>query len=229
MLRVSNLSGFGGKRPAAFGGGAMPVVRGVSGARAHGSGAISPGLPAGTATNDILVLLLETSDQAITVAGYTEALNSPSSNSGNTRLTVFWKRAGPGESAPTTSDSGDHQLGYIIGISGCVTSGNPFDVTNSNNGSASGNTVTINGATTTGDNRLVLAAYVTATAAGSLSFANSNLSNVTERVNSTTSIGNTGGLYAASGELATAGDYGSTTALTLTSEPYAGWSGALMA
>jgi hypothetical protein len=106
---------------------ALPTIVGV-GAVASGAAAITPGLPTGTQENDILILVIETNNQAITVSGWTEAPGSPQLNAtDNTRLTIFWKRATSSESAPTTSDSGDHQIGRIIGIRGCITTGPPFN------------------------------------------------------------------------------------------------------
>ena len=50
-------------------------------------------------------------------------------SSGSTALTVYWSRYNGTQGAPTTSDSGDHQIGRMIAIRGATTSGNPWDVT----------------------------------------------------------------------------------------------------
>jgi hypothetical protein len=210
-----------------------PTVVGV-GTAASGASAISPALPGSTLQDDILVLFLETfSNQAITVAGWTEAGSSPqfTNDTVGTRLTVFWKRAGSSESAPTTSDSGDHQVGQIIAIRGCVATGDPFDVT----GGSFSNTTSLNhnipGVTTTMNNCLVLVAIgmsqdlsTTTTASG---WSNSNLANLTEQMDQTFSINLGGGFAVATGEMATAGATGTTAVTLANSQGATYWSGAL--
>lgn len=229
MLRVNHLSGFGRTLPSGGGSpGPIPTVRSVGGA-ASGVGAITPTLPTGHALNDILVLFLETHDEAITVAGWTEAGSSPSSNSGLSRLTVFWKRDNGSESNPTTSDSGDSQLGRIIAVQGCVTTGDPFNVT-ANGGTGTTASVSINGATTTMDNCLILAG-VGHNRPGSTShgaFTNASLSSLTVQIESGSVAGVDGGyLGVVSGGKATAGVYSATTMTINTARNWAGWSGAL--
>jgi len=91
-------------------------------------------LPAGWAQNDILVLAVQSSNQAITApAGYTEIGSQANKSSGTAataganRLAVFWKRATSSESVPSIADSGDHTCGQIYAFRGCETSGNPWD------------------------------------------------------------------------------------------------------
>lgn len=196
-----------------------PTVRAV-GAVANGVGAISPGLPAGTIAGDLLVMFLETADETITVAGWTELPTvSPQSVAGATRLTVFYKIAVGGD-ATTTSDSGDHQIGRIIGITAST-----FNLVNPIDSSAGGvrdpasTTATVPGPTTTQAQCLVLAASShdldTTTAAFSAP-TNANLTGITLRINNSTTDGNGGGLGVASGVKATAGAVGNTT-MTVTS------------
>lgn len=102
-----------------------------------GSGNVSPPIPSGTAANDILVLLVNTNAGGTISApsGYSEAASSPQATTttyGNgVKLGVFWKRAGAGELAPTVSDpsTADGAIAALVAFSGCVTSGDPWDVT----------------------------------------------------------------------------------------------------
>ena len=197
----------------------------AAGAVASGTGAITPALPAGIATNDILLLFLETANQAISISnqngGTWAAVASSPQGTGTaggtaaTRLTAFWSRYNGTQGAPTTSDSGDHQLGRIIALRGAATSGNPWDVTAGGVESTSDTSGSIPGATTTVANTLVVAAIATslpdASGTANLSaWANANLTSVTERTDNTVTAGNGGGLGIATGGKATAGAYGST-------------------
>jgi len=198
----------------------------AAGAVASGTGAITPALPSGIAANDILLLSLETANQAISISNqnggtWTEVTGSPqgtgtASGTDATRLTVFWSRYNGTQGAPTTSDSGNHQLGRMIAVRGAITSGNPWDVTAGGVEATSDTSGSIPGATTTVANTLVVAAIATSLpdAIGTANFsawANSNLTSVTERTDNTKNAGNGGGLGIATGEKATAGVYGNTT------------------
>jgi hypothetical protein len=208
-----------------FGGGAMPTYV-AAGAVASGTGTITPALPAGIATNDILLLCLETANQAITISNqnggtWTAVTNSPqgtgtAGGTAATRLTVFWSRYNGTQGAPTASDSGNHQLGRIIAVRGVTTSGNPWDVTAGGVLASPSTTGTIPGATTTVANTLVVAVIATALPDASSTavfsaWTNSNLTSVTERTDNAVTAGNGGGLGIATGGKATAGAYGNTT------------------
>jgi len=207
------------------GAGAAPAYV-AAGAVSSSSSAITPALPSGIATNDILLLFLETANQAISISNqnggtWTAVTNSPqgtgtAGGTSATRLTVFWSRYNGSQGAPTTSDSGNHQLGRIIAIRGAVTSGNPWDVTAGGVESTSDTSGSIPGATTTVANTLVVAAIATSLpdASGTANFsawANGNLTSITERTDNTVTAGNGGGLGIVTGVKATAGAYGSTT------------------
>ncbi|MCH8748854.1 hypothetical protein IH781_03860, partial [Patescibacteria group bacterium] len=114
--------------------------------------AITPGLPAGIATNDILILFLETADQVISIANsnggtWTEVTNSPQFT-GNTRLTAFWSRYNGTQTAPTTTDSGNHNHGIILAVRGVKTSDPPYDITAGSIDVTSDTTGSIAGAST---------------------------------------------------------------------------------
>jgi len=200
----------------------------AAGAVASGTGAITPALPAGIATNDILLLFLETANQALTISNqnggtWAAVANSPQGTgtaaaSTATRLTVFWSRYNGTQGAPTTNDSGDHQLGRMIAMRGVATSGNPWDVTAGAVEATADTSGAIPGATTTVANTLVVAAISTSLpdAEGTANFsawANSDLISVTEETDNTTSAGNGGGLglAVAIGGKPTPGAYGTTT------------------
>lgn len=93
---------------------------------ANGTGAITPGLPSGLADDDLLIAFFETANQAITLSGWTELASSPQGTGtaaavGAVRLTAFYKFYTTGDSAPTSSDSGNHQIGRIMAFRGVDT------------------------------------------------------------------------------------------------------------
>jgi PKD repeat protein len=203
----------------------------AAGTVAYGTGAITPALPSGIATNDILLLFLETANQLISITNqnggtWTAVANSPqgygtAAAADATRLTVFWSRYNGTQGAPTTSDSGNHQIGRIIAVRGVTTSGDPWNVTAGGTESTVDTSGAIPGATTTVGNCLVVAAIATSLpdANGTANFsawANANLTSVTERTDNTRSAGNGGGLGTATGGKATAGAYGNTTVTVAT-------------
>jgi len=204
--------------------GAVPTFV-AAGQVTSSTGAITPTLPAGIASGDILLLFLETANQAISISNpnggtWAAVTNSPQGTGSTgttsaTRLTVFWSRYNGTQGPPTTTDSGNHQAGRIIAIRGCVTSGDPWDVTAGGVESTADTSGAIPGATTTVANTLVVAAIATALpdANGTANFsawANSDLTSVTARTNDTRNTGNGGGLAVATGGKETPGTYANT-------------------
>ena len=192
----------------------------AAGTVASGTGAITPALPAGLQANDILLLFVETANQAISITNqnggtWTQVTGSPqgtgtAGGTAATCLTAFWSRYNGTQGAPTTSDSGNHQLGRIIAIRGATTSGNPWDVTAGGVEATADTSGSIPGATTTVANTLVVVAIATSLpdASGTANFSgwtNANLSSLTERTDNTVTAGNGGGLGIATGGKATAG------------------------
>lgn len=173
---------------------------------------ITPGLPAGIQEFDVMFLFVETDDQAVaTPSGWTSMFSG--AQGGASRLQIFWKRVGTAaESAPSIADAGDHQLGIILAFRGCRTTGNPYDVVGASaNGTTA--TATANAITTTVANTLVVFALCNAAATTLGSYTNANLANITERADVNTTAGNDGALGIATGEKATAGSTGTTTAV----------------
>ena len=159
--------------------------------------------------------------QLPTAAPGRRSTNSPQGtgtggSSGSVALTVFWSRYNGTQGAPTTSDSGDHQIGRMIAIRGATTSGNPWDVTAGGVDATASTTATIPGATTTVANTLVVVAAAVGlpNSNGTANFSawtNANLSSITERTDNTRNAGVGGGIGVATGGKATAGAYGNTT------------------
>jgi hypothetical protein len=202
----------------------------AAGTAASGTGTITPALPSGIAVNDILLLFLETANQAITIptpngGTWTEVTGSPQgtgtagSSTSTTRLTVFWSRYNGTQGAPTTSDSGDHQFGQILAFRNATSSGNPWDVTAGGIKAATSYSTTCEAVTTTVDNTLIVLAASrdndsTATAWGN--WTNANLTILTEQTDGGTTSGNGGGIGVATGFKLTAGNTGQTTGALLT-------------
>jgi len=197
-----------------------------AGTPASGAGTVSPTLPSGLQTDDVLLLFVETANQAVSVSNqnggtWTEVTSSPQGANGgslatSTRLTVFWSRYNGVQGDPTLSDPGNHQTGVILAFRGAITTGDPWDVTSGGVEATADTSGSIPGATTTVANTLVVIAMATSLpdANGSTNFsawANSNLASVTERFDVTSIAGNGGGLGIATGEKTAAGSYGATT------------------
>lgn len=211
-----------------------PTVVSV-GTVAAGTGAVTPGAPAGSVADDIWVVIVESDAVGISVpAGYDTAPHSPGTDlTDNVQLHAIWKRVDNGETAPTiAAGSNNHKVARIICIRGCPISGSPWDVDASSDDNTSSTSASIPGATTTGPNRLVLLGIgdkynVDGTAEFS-GYTNANLTGLTEQMDNSSAAGIGGALGLATGVKATAGSYG-TTAVTLAhASRKAMWSGALL-
>src|SRR5215218_679119 len=200
---------------------ALPTFVNV-GTSASALNAISPGIPASIANNDILLLFVESANEAVTApTGYTQFTNSPQSTgtagaAGGVRLSVFWKRTTGSESAPTVADTGDHQFAQIMAVRGCKSSGNPFSITPAGGVTTpASTTISATGVTTTAaDSFIVIAAardVDVASTTGVTAVSNASLGSLTERIDQTVTVGQGGGLYVATGTKATAGATGTTT------------------
>lgn len=192
------------------------AVRSV-GVKASAIGAIAPAwgthLP-----GDIGILLVQTTNQAVTLstpAGFTEVLQigtGAAGAAGSTRVTVFVCLATSAAMAtPTVADSGDHQLGIIITVSGGRL---PLHATNTGT-AVSGTAVSIPGLTTTIAKCLVLALVCdgfdgAGTTRGS-GWANADLSGIAEVLDEGNTVGTGGGYVVASGTKTVPGAVGVTT------------------
>lgn len=204
---------------------AMPTFV-AAGTAQGGTGALTVPAPAGIQNNDILLLLVETRpDQTVAApSGYAEVTGSPqlTTLTSGTQMSVFWKRTNGTESDITVADSGDHQVAQILAFRGCVTSGNPWDVSGGAIQDTATTSVSISGMTTTVANTLVVVCCASGTDTATAQFsswANASLSNVTEQVDSFFAAG--GGFSCMTGGKATAGATGTSTATLATSARHA--------
>jgi hypothetical protein len=215
---------------------AAPTVVGVGTVASAAGTAVTPGLPTGWAADDIHVLLVETaSTEGVSMTDWNLFLGLPlDAPTGEiaitgTRLTAFWRRAQSGDTAPTVPNTGtvpaNHVIARIIGVRGCPTTGDPFDVTAAANDDASSTSVSFPAVTTTVADCLILNACTTRTDVASTAhisgFANGALNGITEQVDNWTGSGNGGGIGACTGVKATAGAVGNTTATLVTANPKA--------
>lgn len=222
---------------ASFGGGGggttMPVFRFI-GTQASGDASGPTVNFSSTNADDIILLFVESNNEAVSAPDgtWTEAPDSPISNAGTnpTRLTVFWKRSPGSETSVSVADSGDHTTAQVIVFQDVIASGNPFDVTTQATGT--GTAVTVPGDTTTGANRLIVIGVVSSRDSTSTtnfsSWANTDLSSVTERNDRGSDLGTGGCLGIATGTKAVAGAYGNSTVTISTNIDWAGWTGALI-
>jgi hypothetical protein len=199
-------------------GGALPTFV-AAGAAANGAGDITPGLPAGWAKNDILLIFVESdpADPAPAIpAGYAHVTGSSVSTTG-TRLTVFWKRAAAVEAAPVLLDVGNHLLARMIAVRGCRTTDNPWELTTTSVEAVSDTSGSASGPTTTQANTFIVIAATSDfdpgadDTAGYSAFTNAALGSLTEQIDNRAAVGNGGTLGVATGTKATAGAVGATT------------------
>ena len=93
------------------------------------SGNVTPGLPAGTAVNDILICVVESRDNvAHTMTGWTQ-LNTGTSGTAH-RASLFWRRATGGDPTAVTHTAGGGIGARIMAFRG-VSTVTAFDVANS--------------------------------------------------------------------------------------------------
>lgn len=194
----------------------------AAGVVAEGVGALTPAYPVGYATNQIAILYVESQDQAVTLSdaqGFVALPDSPISGphlaGSSTRLTAFWNRiSGTGLTAPTIADPGDHMIAVILTFSGCVTSGNPYDVTASSGTALSSPSTSVSfpGDTTTVTNCLVVGAVASSLATSCSGYTNANLTSISEIFDTSTLEGHDGTISVFTGVMAEAGAFAATTA-----------------
>jgi lysophospholipase L1-like esterase len=198
-----------------------------------GTGAVTATMPSHQA-GDILVVQAESKDSATIATHATPSgWNLIDTEEGEflgvyARQTLFWKRAASGsETAPTIADNGTENATKIHVIRGCVASGTPYDSTSKSHATAyDGLSVTVSGHSTSGADRLVVLFMGAFTGgAGSIgSWTNGNLASLTERDDTSFTVGSEFvHLAALSGEKTASGAIGNTTATWTAS--YAVWAG----
>jgi len=202
----------------------MPIIVGV-GAGASGAADVTPPYPAAYTAVDLDIALTfiecDVTDTITPPTNWAQLSNSSVSSGTTTKLTVLWRRLTASEAAPLITDAGNHMQARMIVLRGCVTTGNPWNQVQPSTELVTDTTVSITGVTTTVPNCLILAAFTTgqdtSSTAGATGWTNGNLVNLVERMDDWTAAGTGGGLAMATGEKATAGATGATTAtLSLT-------------
>lgn len=198
--------------------GTVPTINSV-GTPFSSTAAPTATLPAVVAQDDILILVLQSSQQNLaTPASYTQL--GPQNGigaaaaAGSTRLGIFWKRAGASESAPTITDSGDHTYGVMFTVRGCPTTGDPFRMIGQAWKFTASTTGTAAAGRTTVPNSLVVSIFAQAIDAASAqgsSPTNASLSSVTEVFDNGTADGTGGGIYVMSGVAAQPGPVAAST------------------
>lgn len=195
-----------------------------------GASSVSPDFTSsGRSSGDLLILAVETANQALSApSGWTEvATYSPKSRgtagaAGGVRLTLFQKTSDGTETTVATGDSGDHQyaVGFVFrGDSGAAVA---IDVGDGNNVAAT-TSGSFGGVTTTDDDRLIahfVATDLDSAAASWGTATNANLANLTERHDAGTTSGAGGGVALITGEKQAAGATGSTTSTQAASAAY---------
>lgn len=209
---------------------AMPTVNSIGTVQANTTAlTIPPG--ASHTVDDIDILLIETGvSTAITLttaAGFAElaAVSPQTTGAGatGTILSVFWRRWNGTDGSPVTAAPSNHGVGRMISISGCKTSGNPWNTTATGVTDASADlTVVVNGGTTSVVDCLVLLMVAQSlpdatTTTEFSNWVNADLATVTEQIDNTTIFGNGGAIGMATGQRAATGTFGTTTADAVTS------------
>jgi hypothetical protein len=199
---------------------AIPTVVDV-GASAAGQAAITPAFPVGytAVALDVAITFCETenTDTVTPPTNWAAVTNAVVSTGTPTRLWAIWRRLTAGEAAPTIADAGNHNIGRMIIVRGCVTTGDPWDQIGTSTETTADTSVSIPGVTTTVADCLLLYAVSTGQDGSSSTtaysgWANASLTNVTERMDNYTALGLGGGFGMASGEKATFGATGAMTA-----------------
>lgn len=173
-----------------------------------------------TQTDDIVLLLLHSSNDSQVAAPTNYQQIGPqngigaAATAGSVKGCAFWKRAVGVESAPTIPDTGDHTAGVIIIIRGCRNTGRPFFLGGVNWKFATSTSATGCKSQTWVDNTLVMDIFFQAidtAGAQASAAANTDLANVTEQFDDSTTDGTGGGIAVITGEMASAGSVKATT------------------
>lgn len=196
----------------------MPVAVRANGASVAGAGNITVNYPT-RSNNDILLLFLETaSGQAVTTvtagSGGGTWTQVTSVSGTDSTLGIWWSRWTTGQAASlTVTDSGDHQIGAVMSLSGCVTSGTPYEGLQTNT-SASTTSGVVPAVTTTYYNTLIVGAITSGRDANFTTefsgWTNNNLANILEEYDNGTNSGGGGGFGVFVGDWTGVGNCGTT-------------------
>jgi len=204
---------------------AIPTVNSVGAVVSAVAGiTVDPGASHSADDIDIVLLECDSADSpGLSTANGFARLTALDQTVTGTQMSVWWRRWNGSDGSPVFGDAGNHQIARMISISGCITTADPWELALTGITDAVADTsVSIIGGTTLGDDRLILAMVCqdlpdinTTTEFGS--WANGDLSDVTERIDNSTNVGNGGAIGMASGGKATLGLFGATTATAVTS------------
>jgi hypothetical protein len=206
---------------------ALPTYVGSGAFSAVGNATNTPAFHASTAVDDIVLLVVESENQAVSLSdaqGFSEIGNQANKAAGTAatdpanRIAVYWKRitVSGGGTAPTVASGLNHTTAQLHTFRGVKTSGNPWNTYAEGNDSGNNDTQgAIPGSTTTVADCLVVLIEGSSRNATSTSnfssWTNSDLANIQERTDNTHTQSLGGGHGMATGEKASAGAYGTTT------------------
>lgn len=203
---------------------------------ASGTAALSVGAVAGVLADDLILLFIESENQAVpsTPTGgaggtWVQVTGSPQSTgtaaaAGAVRLTVYYQIATGADATTTVADTGDHTCAIKICIRGADTT-TPFDATSGNVQASAATTLNMPTVTTSVADCLIVYGIALdidgASTARIGTLTNANLTSLTERHDQTVATADGGGLGVITGVKATAGVVGTTTvAVTSTIATY---------
>lgn len=203
----------------------------AKGTFASGTGAIIPGLPAGIRNRDLMLLFVESANQAIaTPTGWTQVptvspqFTGTAAAAGGVRLAVFYKLVLGTEIAPSVADTGNHTTAIIIAVRG-VNMANLINASVGAVDSAATSAIAYRGVTTTKDDCFIVHAIgLDQDIAGTAQVgapSNANLTSLTEQHDQTVALGVGGGLAIVTGYRDVAGATGNTTATGAASTTHA--------
>ena len=195
----------------------------AAGTFTSGAAALSVPAPAGILAGDLLLLVCESANQAITApTGYTEIgaqasqATGTAAAAGGVRLAVFYKFTTGTEANITVADSGDHTTARIHAFRN-VNYTNPFNATASGIGTPANTAVTMPAVTTTVPNAMIVLCLandrdIASTNNFAANAVNANLTTITERTDQTVTTGAGGGIALWTAFKTTVGSTGTTTA-----------------
>jgi hypothetical protein len=196
-----------------------------------GTGALSVPPPASYQDNDVFLLFVESANEAIaTPTGWTQVANSPqftgtAAAAGGVRLAVFYKIVSGAQSDVSVADSGNHTTAIIAGFRG-VDTATPIHITAGSVDAVATSAISTPSVTTTITDTMIVNAIGLDKDGNDTDTittvpVNANLTNLTERHDQTVNSGAGGGIAFFTGEKATAGAVGNTTATADTSTTHA--------
>jgi len=196
-----------------------------------GTGALTVAALTGTRAGDIIILFVESANESISgaIAGYsalaTQVGTGTAGAAGGVRIATFYRILGD-EADTTTSvnDSGDHTTAIKMLFRDTSLADGAFFVTATSTQAATTAMVFPSVTTATDESLVVLAVGQDTDAASTATVGavtNANLANITERHDQTVASGQGGGLAVITGEKATAGSTGTSTATGSTSVTHA--------